>query len=80
MSDKVKVNIDVTETVNYSAQVEMTQAEFDRLDKALCAGGVECRKATIEIGQYLDPRTDWQDSDTDSVDTFEIDTSDVIDA
>ncbi len=70
--DRITVDVAITETTRYATQVTMRRSTFERLDNDLESGGHFNRKATIEIGGYIDPQNDWVDATTESVDEFTI--------
>ncbi len=70
--ETVLVNIEITETTRYAKQIKMPLATFKQFEDSLEAGGHFHRRATIELGGYIDPRSDFVDSETDCIDDFSI--------
>lgn len=67
----MKALIKVIRKTEYASIVEMSQADFDRLQKSYSKGSrLEQMKAEKELNGLIDTR-DWQDDELESVDEFE---------
>jgi hypothetical protein len=71
-NETITVMVEVSETVTYSANVEMTLVEFQAWDKKLEEYPVDEDVADSIIQKYIDRDRDWQDSDNYEVNEFRI--------
>ncbi len=71
-NEKVIVRISASERVVYEAEVTMTRAEFEHLDKVLEEAGIDDEPAERIINRYIDKEANWLDDSDYEIDTFEI--------
>ena len=67
----MRVVITVARRTEYTSVVEMSQADFDRLNNALDASSAEAAKAAKELNALIDTR-DWQDDALIAVTDFTV--------
>ena len=72
-AEKVKVFVEVRETVTLAKTVKMTRAEFDAIDRDLSANDCMARRQAAEkVRGMLHPVDDFQDADDPEVDEFRL--------
>ena len=75
MSEKVKVRLQCEQNVRYDQVIEMSQEEFDRLDKLLDGDRIEQLRALRSIDAMIDHDDGYCDESDIELGTFQIDTS-----
>ena len=67
----MKALIRVRRNTEYASIVEMTQADFDKFNRDLDAGGRTQDDAERQLNRLIDP-DDWQDDELDYLIDFEV--------